>query len=60
MKVEESIKEKVVSVLANQEQHQYEKPLFEEQIELTFPRELLEVFNGEQMCIQCSSCHGCR
>jgi len=38
---------------------EYEKPVFEKESELTFPREVIEAFNGGRMCVQCSSCHGC-
>jgi len=38
----------------------YEKPVFEKQDGLTFPREIIEKFNGGRFCVQCSSCHGCR
>jgi len=38
----------------------YEKPVFEKQEGLVFPREVIEQFNGGRFCVQCSSCHGCR
>lgn len=38
----------------------YEKPLFEERKELTFPKEIWEKFNSGRFCLQCSGCHGCR
>ena len=38
----------------------YEKPLFEKQDAMIFPREIMEKFNGGRFCLQCSSCHGCR
>jgi len=38
----------------------YKKPVFEKQDGLTFPREIIEKFNGGRFCVQCSSCHGCR
>jgi len=38
----------------------YKKPVFEKQDGLTFPREIIEEFNGGRFCVQCSSCHGCR
>lgn len=38
----------------------YEKPLFVEKQELTFPKEIWDQFNGGRFCIQCSGCHGCR
>jgi len=37
----------------------YEKPLFEKQKGLIFPMEVIEQFNGERFCVQCSACHGC-
>jgi len=40
----------------------YEKPLFEKQEGLIFPKEIIENFAGEEykpFCLQCSSCHGC-
>jgi hypothetical protein len=38
----------------------YEKPLFEEQAGLVFPRQIMEAYNGGRFCVQCSGCHGCR
>jgi len=38
----------------------YEKPVFEKQEGLVFPREVIEQFNGGRFCVQCSSCHGCQ
>lgn len=38
----------------------YKKPVFEKEDGLTFPREIIEKFNGGRFCVQCSSCHGCR
>lgn len=38
----------------------YEKPKFEKEKELNFPKEITEKFNGDKYCLQCSSCHGCR
>lgn len=38
----------------------YEKPVFEKQEGLVFPREIIEQFNEGRFCVQCSSCHGCR
>lgn len=38
----------------------YEKPVFEKESELVFPREVIESFNGGRFCVQCSSCHGCQ
>ncbi len=44
----------------NTKRSNYEKPLFEEKKELTFPKEIWERFNGGRFCMQCSGCHGCR
>lgn len=38
----------------------YKKPEFIKEKELTFPKEIVEMFNGGKFCFQCSSCHGCR
>ena len=38
----------------------YEKPVFIKEKELTFPKEIIEKFNGGRFCVQCSGCHGCR
>ncbi len=38
----------------------YEKPIFAKQEGLVFPREVIEQFNGGRLCVQCSSCHGCK
>lgn len=38
----------------------YEKPVFKKQDGLTFPQEIIERFNGGRLCVQCSSCHGCK
>lgn len=38
----------------------YEKPLFEEQPGMVFPKQILEKINGGRFCVQCSACHGCR
>lgn len=38
----------------------YEKPVFEKQVEMVFPLEVVEAFNGGRFCVQCSSCHGCK
>lgn len=38
----------------------YEKPLFKEQIGLTFPRQIWGEFNKGRFCLYCSGCHGCR
>jgi len=44
----------------NAKKSNYEKPLFEEKKELTFPKEIWERFNSGRFCLQCSGCHGCR
>lgn len=38
----------------------YVKPVFVIEKELTFPKEIVEQFNGARFCVQCSGCHGCR
>ena len=38
----------------------YNKPVFIKEEKLTFPKEIIETFNGGQSCVQCSRCHGCR
>jgi len=38
----------------------YKKPLFVKEKELTFPKEIIEKFNGGRFCVQCSGCHGCK
>lgn len=38
----------------------YKKPVFIKEEKLTFPKEIIEKFNGGRFCVQCSSCHGCR
>lgn len=38
----------------------YKKPVFVKEKELVFPKEIIEEFNGDRFCVQCSSCHGCR
>ena len=38
----------------------YRKPVFTQERELTFPKEIIEKFNGGRLCVQCSSCHGCK
>lgn len=38
----------------------YKKPVFIQEKELTFPKEIIEKFNGGRLCVQCSSCHGCK
>ena len=38
----------------------YSKPMFIKEEKLTFPKEIIEKFNGGQFCVQCSRCHGCR
>lgn len=38
----------------------YKRPVFVKEKELTFPKEIIEKFNGGRFCVQCSGCHGCR
>lgn len=38
----------------------YKKPVFEKQERLSFPKEIIDQFNGGRFCVQCSSCHGCQ
>lgn len=38
----------------------YCKPVFIKHDKLTFPQEIIEKFNGDHTCVQCSRCHGCR
>lgn len=38
----------------------YKKPVFVKEKELTFPKEIIEKFNGGRFCVQCSGCHGCK
>ncbi len=38
----------------------YQKPLFEKQKEMVFPIEIMEKFNVERFCFQCSACHACK
>ncbi len=38
----------------------YEKPVFKKQDSLIFPQEIIEKFNHGRLCVQCSSCHGCK
>lgn len=52
--------EMAVSVEQVRESCVYEKPVFEKQKEMVFPREVVEHFNGGRFCVQCSGCHGCR
>ncbi len=40
--------------------HVYKKPVFVKEKGLTFPKEIIEKFNGRRFCVQCSSCHGCK
>ena len=40
----------IVEILADQKQDGYEKPLFEEQTELTFPREIRVLEESEEQC----------
>jgi len=49
-----------LSSIKEKEKAKYEKPLFELQDEMTFPKDIWEKFNGGRFCIQCSGCHGCR
>ncbi len=39
---------------------EYQKPMFEKQTKLTFPKEVIERTNGGYSCAQCSMCHGCK
>lgn len=39
---------------------EYEKPILEKQDGMEFPFQILELFNGNRFCLQCSGCHGCR
>ena len=41
-------------------QDEYETPVFEKEEVPAFPEEIIEEFNGDRLCLQCSSCHGCR
>ena len=45
---------------AQTKKRQYQRPVFEREESLTFPREIIEQFNGSRFCVQCSSCHGCK
>lgn len=38
----------------------YEKPIIVRQNGMTFPMDIMELFNGGKYCMQCSGCHGCR
>jgi hypothetical protein len=49
-----------VDVLLDAPIGDYEKPIFEKEKSLTFPKEIMEQFNGGRFCVQCSGCHGCR
>ena len=42
------------------EKCKYKKPVFRKEKELTFPKEIIDQFNGGRFCVQCSGCHGCR
>ncbi len=42
------------------EKKKYEKPIFEKELGLVFPKEVIEKFNDGRLCVQCSSCHGCK
>ncbi len=37
----------------------YRKPVFIKEKSLSFPREIMEQFNGSRFCVQCSGCHSC-
>ncbi len=41
-------------------QRPYKKPVFVKEKELTFPKEIIEKFNGGRFCVQCAGCHGCK
>ena len=38
----------------------YETPVFEKEEVPAFPEEIIEEFNKDRLCLQCSGCHGCR
>jgi len=39
----------------------YEKPLIVKYKEMTFPGDIIRKLNSDsRLCLQCSSCHGCR
>jgi hypothetical protein len=38
----------------------YQKPVFVKEKGLTFPKEIIEKFNGGRFCVQCAGCHGCK
>lgn len=38
----------------------YETPVFKKEEVPAFPEEILEEFNGDRLCLQCSGCHGCK
>lgn len=38
----------------------YEKPMFAKEKGLAFPSQIIEQFNNGRLCVQCSSCHGCK
>jgi len=37
----------------------YETPVFEKEEGMALAEDILEEFNFNKMCIQCSGCHGC-
>lgn len=41
-------------------QNTYETPVFEKEEVPAFTDEILEEFNGDRLCLQCSGCHGCK
>ena len=43
-----------------EKEYSYEKPVFEKQEVPAFPKEIIEEFNKNKICLQCSGCHGCR
>jgi len=45
---------------AKEETSKYETPLFEEAKSLDFPEKIWKALGGDQSCMQCSGCHGCR
>ena len=38
----------------------YEIPVFEKEEGLALAEDILEEFNADKLCLQCSGCHGCR
>lgn len=43
--------------LSQSEKKPYEKPVFIEKTEMTFPEEIWEEFNGGNWCFGCSNCN---